>query len=291
MSCARAAWVIQNRIARLRLDYSQGAWKPHGDLAADFQGRMALSNGVHVTATGQAVDGQAFVELTRDRSLDTGITQFDFLVITRDGHTLTRVGLVKSGTQMLPTERFLFDIPLSQVKSFQIRKRPILTMFWNIPLNTASRSSAAASVLQMRWASESPSAPTEAMVLEGSGDNGGNPQTLHIDKTILMTHEDVQMVGVIGGEGGQKGDCGISITFTSSGGERLAKITSEGKGRRLAIIVDGHLYAAPLIQEPITGGKVEVSGNFSEEEAKSLVEKIRACLPMPEKASAFAAGN
>jgi serine/threonine protein kinase len=280
-----------DRIAKVQLDHSKGAWKPHGDLTADFQGRMALSNGVHVTATGQGEDGQAFVELTRDSSLDTDITQFDFVTTTKDGGMLTRAGMVKSGTPKLQTERFIFDTPLSQVKSFQIRKRPILTMFWNIPLNTASRPARAASVLQMRWAAETASAETEAMVLEGAGNKGSDPQTLHIDKTVLMTHQDVQLVGIVGSEGGQKGERRIGITFTTSGGERLAKITRDGKGRRLAIIVDGHLYAAPLIQEPITGGKVEVSGNFSEEEAKSLVEKIRASLPMPEKASAFPQGT
>jgi tetratricopeptide (TPR) repeat protein/predicted Ser/Thr protein kinase len=128
-----------DRIAKLRLDYSQGAWKPHCDLAADFQGRMAVGNGVHVTAAGQGEDGQAFVELTRDSSLDTGITQFDFVAITKDGQTLTRVGLVRSGSPKLQSERFIFDTPLSQVKSFQIRKRPILTIFWSVPLNTAAR--------------------------------------------------------------------------------------------------------------------------------------------------------
>lgn len=127
-----------DRIAKLRLDYSQGAWKPHGDLAADFRGRMAVGNGVHVTAAGQGEDGQAFVELTRDSSLDTGITQFDFVAITKDGQTLTRAGLVRSGSPKLQSERFIFDIPLSQVKSFQIRKRPILTIYWVVPLNTAA---------------------------------------------------------------------------------------------------------------------------------------------------------
>lgn len=274
-----------DRFARVRIDYSQGAWKPYGEQTADFQERKALSNGVHITATGQGTDGQAFVELTRDRSLDTGVTQFDFLAMTKDGRTLTRTGVVKGGTSLMPAERFIFDTPLSQVKSFQIRKRPILTIYWNIPLNTASRSSAAAPVLQMRWVAESTSAQTEAMILEGSGDKGGNPQTLHIDKTILLTHEHVQRVDIVGGEGGQKGDSGISITFTSSGSERLAKITSEGKGRRLAIIIDGRLYAASMLQEPITGRRVEVIGTFSKGEARSLVEKIRASLPMPGSAA------
>ncbi len=131
-----------DRFARVRLDYSQGAWKLFGEQAADFQGRKALSNGVHVTATGEGEDGQAFVELTRDSSLDTGITQFDFLAITKDGETLTRAGLVKSGTLHLQTERFIFDTPVSQVESFQIRKRPILTIFWSVPLKTASKKAA-----------------------------------------------------------------------------------------------------------------------------------------------------
>ena len=128
-----------DRFAKVQIDFSQGAWTFHDTFPLDAHQHTIMDHGVNATGIGQGEDGRAYAELTRHKGLDTGTTQFDFLAITKDGRTLTRAGVVKGGRSLMPTERFIFDTPLSQVKSFQIRKRPIMTIFWNIPLNTASR--------------------------------------------------------------------------------------------------------------------------------------------------------
>jgi hypothetical protein len=66
----------------------------------------------------------------------------------------------------------------------------------------------------------------------------------------------------------------ISINFTDDGTKRLAEVTGKHVGERLAIVIDGKLYSAPRINTPITGGKAEITGNFTKEEARDLATKI-----------------
>jgi len=51
-------------------------------------------------------------------------------------------------------------------------------------------------------------------------------------------------------------------------------MTRRNVGKRLAIIIDGQVYSAPVIRTEISGGKAEISGNFSEQEAKDLAKKM-----------------
>lgn len=62
----------------------------------------------------------------------------------------------------------------------------------------------------------------------------------------------------------------VGIDFTSKGSKDFAAITTRLVGKQLAIILDKKVQSHPVIQEPITGGKAQISGKFSLEEAKNL---------------------
>ena len=66
------------------------------------------------------------------------------------------------------------------------------------------------------------------------------------------------------------GDTRIAIDFNAEDAKKFAEITSKNVGRQLAIIINCKLYCAPYIREPITGGKVEISGKFTLKEAEEL---------------------
>ena len=70
----------------------------------------------------------------------------------------------------------------------------------------------------------------------------------------------------------------ISISFTMSGGKKWAEFTTRNVKRRAAIILDGIPLMAPIIQDPIADGKVEIHGNFSKEEIQSIVDRINALI-------------
>lgn len=74
----------------------------------------------------------------------------------------------------------------------------------------------------------------------------------------------------------------ISLKFTSWGAKEFERITGENVGKRLAIILDGTVYSAPVIRERISGGRAVIEGDFTLEEARDLAVVLRAgALPAP----------
>ncbi len=76
----------------------------------------------------------------------------------------------------------------------------------------------------------------------------------------------------------------VSITFSAAGAKIFEDITGQNVKKRLAIILDNTIYSAPVIQEKISGGNAQITGNFTMEEAKDLAIVLRAgTLPAPIK--------
>ncbi len=76
----------------------------------------------------------------------------------------------------------------------------------------------------------------------------------------------------------------VSISFNSAGAKSFEEITGENVKKRLAIILDNTVYSAPVIQEKISGGNAQITGNFTMDEAKDLSIVLRAgALPAPLK--------
>lgn len=74
----------------------------------------------------------------------------------------------------------------------------------------------------------------------------------------------------------------VGLEFTSEGSLIFAKITRENIGKPLAVVLDGAILSAPVIKSEITGGKAQITGNFTPDEAKSLVRNLNyGALPVP----------
>lgn len=83
---------------------------------------------------------------------------------------------------------------------------------------------------------------------------------------------------------GQFNDPYVSITFDSKGGREFERITGENVKKRMAIVLDNTIYSAPVIQERISGGRAQITGTFSTQEANDLAIVLRAgALPAPLK--------
>ncbi len=74
----------------------------------------------------------------------------------------------------------------------------------------------------------------------------------------------------------QMGNFEVGLQFNAQGRRDFAELTSEHVNRRLAIVLDGTVYSAPAINEPITGGSASISGRFGPEEANRLASVIAA---------------
>ena len=84
----------------------------------------------------------------------------------------------------------------------------------------------------------------------------------------------------------QAGQWTVSLEFNGKGAQKFAELTEKLVGKPMAIYFDGEEISAPVINEPIYGGKAEISGGgdsgFSPEEAKSMVDLLKAgALPVP----------
>ena len=78
------------------------------------------------------------------------------------------------------------------------------------------------------------------------------------------------------------GEPNVSIKFNSQGATDFDRITGENVRKRLAIVLDGVVHSAPVIQERISGGQAQITGNFTMDEARDLAIVLRAgALPAP----------
>lgn len=76
----------------------------------------------------------------------------------------------------------------------------------------------------------------------------------------------------------------VLLQFNDEGASIFKDLTSQNIGKPLAIYIDGILISAPVVQEAITGGKAQISGRFTLEEAKELASNLSAgALPVPIK--------
>lgn len=74
----------------------------------------------------------------------------------------------------------------------------------------------------------------------------------------------------------QLGQPYVSIKFNDEGAKIFEEITARNIGKQLAIFVGGQLISAPNVNEKISGGKAQITGNFTVDEAISLAKDISA---------------
>jgi len=76
----------------------------------------------------------------------------------------------------------------------------------------------------------------------------------------------------------------IALEFDDIGAKLFEQITGANVKKRLAIILDDNVYSAPVIQERIAGGRAQITGRFTTDEANELAIVLRAgALPAPVK--------
>lgn len=68
----------------------------------------------------------------------------------------------------------------------------------------------------------------------------------------------------------------VSIQFTDEGSKKFETLTEKNIGQPLAIVIDNAIISAPIVQEKISGGAAQISGDFSLEAAKSLSIQLNA---------------
>jgi len=76
----------------------------------------------------------------------------------------------------------------------------------------------------------------------------------------------------------------VTLQFNSEGASLFEEITKRNVGKPVAIYLDGEPISIPRVEEAISGGKAQITGNFTEQEVKTLAQRLNAgALPVPIK--------
>lgn len=119
-----------------------------------------------------------------------------------------------------------------------------------------------------------------------STDTDGNIYYYYeLNKTIEELTEDgsIKLLGTdvkdaqAGGSTDSMGNTniGVDLTLTEEGKEKFAVATTEAIGKTLAIYYDGTFVCVPTVQQALTDGKAQISGNYTWESAEALASTIR----------------
>ncbi|OGK18691.1 protein-export membrane protein SecD [Candidatus Roizmanbacteria bacterium RIFCSPLOWO2_12_FULL_40_12] len=80
----------------------------------------------------------------------------------------------------------------------------------------------------------------------------------------------------------QNGEPQVALSFSDNGAKLFGEITQANVGKQVGIFIDENILSAPVVQQPILDGNAVITGQFSLEEAKSLVIAINSgALPLP----------
>lgn len=67
----------------------------------------------------------------------------------------------------------------------------------------------------------------------------------------------------------------IDITFSKKGAKQFYLLTKKNIGNPIAIVIDKQIVSIPIVISEITGGKANITGNFTDEEIDIMIEKLK----------------
>ena len=73
----------------------------------------------------------------------------------------------------------------------------------------------------------------------------------------------------------EKGGSAVSMTMNSQGARKWSSVTEQNKGRQVAIVLDDQVYSYPNVNDKIDGGRSQITGNFTPEEANDLANVLK----------------
>jgi len=111
----------------------------------------------------------------------------------------------------------------------------------------------------------------EVMKLKDRHNGQETTETLLVKRRPELGGDSIQsaMVGR-----GNLGEPDIDFTLNADGAAKFAEVTKENVGHRLAIILDGNLYSAPVIRTAIETGRGQITGRFDYKEAQELANVL-----------------
>jgi protein-export membrane protein SecD len=224
-------------------------WPPY-PLGAHSGGiRLTLSVGVDDAAQDVRTRQQTITETTR--------------VVERRIGALGLLGSVRAGPG--PDQ---IEIELLGANDVESAKRVILKTA-RLSLQLVEESGASREALLQKV---NQNAAGTMEVLPGPGTDPGTSTYYLVRKEAAITGRDLKNARATADPQSQPA---IAFSLNPTGATRFRSFTERNIGRQLAIVLDGEVQSAPLIQGPI-GAEGQISGRFTAKEAEELANVLRA---------------
>lgn len=121
-----------------------------------------------------------------------------------------------------------------------------------------------AATLEFRPGSQSPMKGLTEMTVVGTD------KKVYISQDVVVSNNDIVSADIMEGFGLPQ----ILIVFTRAGAEKFSRATENNIGKPLGIVIDGHLFSAPIVRQTISSPRMIISGRFTQEEALRIVNGI-----------------
>ncbi len=202
----------------------------------------------------KALAGEDFANLAKENSQDPGSKE--------NGGDLD---FVKKGTFVPEFDKVLFE---GNLKDGEIHPELVETQFgWHIVKKIEERGEGDDREIH------------SAHILFAKQSNLATPQKSYVEtgltgKNLKSATVDFATQGL--------SDPQVALKFDSEGTRLFAELTKRSIGKSIAIYLDGQIISAPTVQSEIANGEAVITGNFTLEEAKSLVKRLNeGALPVP----------
>ncbi len=106
---------------------------------------------------------------------------------------------------------------------------------------------------------------------------GGEPERILVKRRPALTGESVTKAFAYFDQQGY----GVSLELDSDGARQFDEVARENRGRQMAIILDGEVISAPVLQSDNYGGRAQITGNFDDKEARDLASALENPLRVP----------
>jgi len=94
-------------------------------------------------------------------------------------------------------------------------------------------------------------------------------QSLHVLPTPIISDPDIESAEV-----SLEQPNTVNITLSEAGGVKFKNGIKDMLGKQIAIVVNGNVVSAPVLQAVEFGRKLQIAGTLSDRETQSLVEKL-----------------
>lgn len=128
--------------------------------------------------------------------------------------------------------------------------------------------------------------PKDAKLLSvrpAEAESDEKPRTMLVQKKAEFDGDQVHRLLV----SNELGRWQLNLSLSDEGADRFYDLSVEHNkrdnfdGRPFAIVIDGVVISAPVFNEPIAGGKAQITGDFSEAEVRAIAASVSRPLPVP----------